>query len=168
MNSREIVARTILFQGAERLPIDFPEKYGSDFYWISMSPSPEDRPRKGVDEWGAVWDNIGRMNLGEVKDYPLKSCEDFDKLHIPDVTDPERWKHLENIREQAEDKFINAHEITLFERVHFVRGLENTWTDIYDHPDELGNLIDILVEMGISAIQKYVELGVDGYIFPDD
>jgi len=168
MTGREIVKRTVLFQGAERLPIDFPEKYGTDFYWISMSPSPEDRPRKGVDEWGAVWDNNGKMNLGEVKDYPLKSWEDFDKLHIPDVNDPKRWMHLENIRDKAGDKFIIANGITLYERVHFVRGLENTWMDIYDRPDELGNLIDILVEMGISAIEKFAALGVDGYIFPDD
>ncbi len=168
MTSKEIVINTIQFLGAERLPYDFPEKYGSDFYWINMSPSPEDRPRKGVDEWGAVWDNIGKMNLGEVKDYPLKSWEDFDKLHIPDVSDPERWRHLENIREQAGDKFIIANGITLFERVHFVRGLENTWMDIYDHPKELGNLIDILVEMGIATIKKFAALGADGYIFPDD
>ena len=168
MTSREIVTRTIRFQGAERLPIDFPEKYGSDFYWINMSPSPDDRPPKGVDEWGAVWENIGNMNLGEVKHFPLKDWKDFDKLCIPDVNNPKRWRHLQNIREKAGDKFILANGITLFERVHFVRGLENTWMDIYDHPDELGNLIDILVEMGLSAIEKYAELGADGYIFPDD
>jgi uroporphyrinogen decarboxylase len=168
MTSREIVIRTIRFQGAERLPYDFPEKYGSDFYWIGMFPSPDDRPRKGVDEWGAIWNNIGEMNLGEVKDYPLKNWKDFDKLHIPDVNDPKRWEHLKNIREQAGDKFIIANGITLYERVHFVRGLENTWLDIYDHPDELGKLIDILVEMSSAAIKKFAALGVDGYIFPDD
>ncbi len=168
MMSREIVSRTIRFQGADRLPFDFPEKYGSDFYWISMSPSPEDRPQKGVDEWGAVWENIGDMNLGEVKDFPLKDWEDFDKLNIPDIHDPKRWSHLVNIREQAGDKFMLANGITLFERVHFLRGLENTWMDIYDHPDKLGNLVDILVEMGLSAIEKFAKLGADGYIFPDD
>jgi hypothetical protein len=168
LTSKEIVSRTIRFQGAERLPYDFPEKYGSDFYWTGMSPSPDDRPRKGVDEWGAVWDNIGNMSLGEVKDFPLKDWKDFDKLNIPDINKPSRWKHLENIREQAGDKFILANGITLYERVHFVRGLENTWMDIYDHPDELGKLIDFLVEMSISAIKKFAALGVDGYIFPDD
>ncbi len=133
-----------------------------------MSPSPEDRPQKGVDEWGAVWENIGDMNLGEVKDFPLKDWEDFDKLNIPDIHDPKRWSHLVNIREQAGDKFMLANGITLFERVHFLRGLENTWMDIYDHPDKLGNLVDILVEMGLSAIEKFAKLGADGYIFPDD
>jgi hypothetical protein len=35
MPSREVVARTIRFQYPDRLPYDFPEKYGSDFFWDS-------------------------------------------------------------------------------------------------------------------------------------
>jgi hypothetical protein len=35
--------------------------------------------------------------------------------------------------------------ISIYERVHFLRGLENTWMDIYDAPDMLCRLIDILV-----------------------
>ena len=168
MTSKEIVTRTIRFQGAPRLPFDFPERYGSDFYWINMSPSPDDRPRHGIDEWGAVWQNIGTMVLGEVKDFPLKDWKDFDKLIVPDVRDPKRWKHLENLAAQAGDKFILAQGISIYERVHFIRGLENTWLDIYDHPTELGRLIDILVEMNLSAVETYANLGAHGYIFADD
>ena len=47
MNSRELVTRAIRFQHPERLPYDFPEKYGTDFYGVGMSPSPDDRPRDG-------------------------------------------------------------------------------------------------------------------------
>lgn len=168
MTSQEIVTRTIRFQGADRLPFDFPENYGSDFYWINMSPSPDERPRKGVDEWGAVWDNIGAMNLGEVKDFPLKNWNEFDKLPIPNINDPQRWQHLENISRKAEDKFILAQGISIYERVHFIRGLENTWLDIHDYPDELARLIDLLVEMNLSAIVKFARLGAHGYIFADD
>lgn len=168
MTSTEIVSRTIRFQGAPRLPFDFPAKYGSDFYWINMEPSPDNRPRTGVDEWGAVWDNIGNMVLGEVKDFPLKDWKDFDKLNIPNIHDPRRWQQLENLSENAEDKFILAQGISIYERVHFIRGLENTWLDIYDHPEQLGQLIDILVEMNLSAIEKYADLGAHGYIFADD
>lgn len=168
MTSKEIVARTIRFQGAPRLPYDFPEPYGSDFLWINMSPSPDERPRCGRDEWGALWQNIGDMNLGEVKDFPLKHWNDFGKLQIPDIHDPARWRHLENIQRVARDKFILAQGISIYERVHFIRGLENTWRDIYDAPDELGKLIDLLVEMNLAAIEKYARLGAHGYIFADD
>lgn len=168
MTCREIVTRTIRFQGAPRRPYDFPEKYGSDFLWINMEPSPDQRPRKGVDEWGAVWDNIGEMALGEVKDFPLKDWADFDKLNIPNIRDPKRWQHLQNIAAQAGDRFILAQGISIYERVHFLRGLQNTWLDIYDHPAELGRLIDLLVEINLSAIEKYADLGAHGYIFADD
>lgn len=168
MNSREIVLRTVRFQGPERLPYDFPDKYGSDFFWAKMSPSPDDRPRSGVDEWGAVWKNLGQTHLGEVKDFPLKTWADFEHLHIPDIHLPQRWKNLEGIREKAGDKFILADGISIYERVHFIRGLENTWMDIYDHPDELCNLIDILTEMNLAAIERYAAAGADGLIFCDD
>ncbi|MBE0696878.1 MAG: hypothetical protein IH586_08135 [Anaerolineaceae bacterium] len=168
MNSREIVSRTIRFQNAERLPYDFPSQYGSDFFWVGMSPSPDERPRSGVDEWGAVWQNLGKTNLGEVKNFPLKSWADFEHMQIPDIQDPRRWANLEGIREKAGDKFVLANGISIYERVHFIRGLENTWMDIYDHPAELGNLIDLLVEMNLIAIQRYAAAGADGLFFCDD
>jgi uroporphyrinogen decarboxylase len=168
MNSREIVCRTVRFQGAERLPYDFPEKYGSDFYFIGMSPSPDDRPRKGVDEWGAVWQNLGQTNLGEVKEFPLKDWKDFDRLSIPNIHEPRRWEAMQGARERAGEKFLMANGVSIYERVHFIRGLENTWMDIYDHPTELCNLIDMLVEMNIAAIAHFQQIGADGLIFCDD
>lgn len=168
MTSKEIVSRTIRFQRAPRLPYDFPEPYGSDFLWINMSPSPDERPRSGVDEWGAVWENIGQMSLGEVKDFPLKNWDEFDRLPMPNVHDPDRWRHLENIRDRAQGKFILAQGISIYERLHFIRGLENTWRDIYDAPDQLGQLIHRLVEMNLVAIDRYAKLGADGYIMADD
>ena len=168
MTSKEVVARTIRFQGTDRLPYDFPGKYGSDFAGVGMSPSPDARPPNGVDEWGAVWQNIGEMSLGEVKEFPLKDWRDFDKLNVPDIRDPKRWETLDGAREQAGDRFLLAGGISIYERVHFIRGLENTWADIYQSPAELGRLIDILVDMNLVAIERYAEAGADGYIFCDD
>jgi uroporphyrinogen decarboxylase len=168
VTGREIVIRTIQFQGAERLPFDFPDPYGSDFYWAGMVPSPDDRPRSGVDEWGAVWENIGGMVLGQVKDFPLKIWDGFPSLSIPDVRDPRRWSCLDGVRNKAGDRFLLGHGISIYERVHFIRGLENTWIDIHTAPEELGRLIDILVEMNLAAIERYADLGFDGLIFPDD
>jgi hypothetical protein len=168
MTSRELVARTIRFESPERLPYDFPQKYGSDFTGLSISPSPDDRPQTGSDEWGAVWESIGPSKLGQVKEFPLKDWSDFDKLSIPDIRDPKRWTCLEEQRKVAGEKFLLCSGISLYERVHFIRGLENTWMDIYDAPQELGRLIDILVEMNLLAIERYVRAGGHGYIFCDD
>lgn len=168
MTSRELVGRTLRFQYPARSPYDFPEPYGSDFVWIAMSPSPDERPRSGIDEWGAIWENIGVSILGEVKEFPLKDWADFSHLHAPDVDAPYRWAHLAGIRERAGGKFILASGISIYERLHFIRGLNNTWMDIYDAPDRLGQLIDILVEQNLVAIRRFAALGADALITSDD
>jgi hypothetical protein len=168
MTGREVVLRTVRFQGAERLAFDFPEKYGSDFARVGMDPSPDARPPNQRDEWGVLWENIKISSFGEVKDFPLKDWNDFEKLNIPDVSDPRRWKVLDGARDRAGDKFLIAMGISLYERVNFIRGLENTWTDIYQAPHDLGRLIDILVDMNLYAIERYAKAGADGYMFYDD
>lgn len=168
MTSREIVTRAVRFESPPRLPRNLPKPYGDDFAGVGMTPSPDARPRAGVDEWGAVWDNIGVSTLGEVKYAPLKDWADFDSLTIPDVHAAHRWGQLDGARDRAGDKFLMGSGISIYERVHFIRGLENTWADIHEHPDQLRRLIDILVNMNIVAIQKYADAGADGYIFCDD
>ena len=168
MTSRELVARCIRFAGIDRLPHDFPAPFGSDFAFVNLNPSPDQRPPTGVDEWGAVWENIGVCQLGEVKSFPLQDWADFDKLPIPDIHDPRRWGELAGARERAGDKFLLGSGISIYERAHFIRGLENVWMDIYDAPAELGRLLDILVEMNLVAVERFAQAGVDGLIFCDD
>ncbi len=168
MTPREVVTRTIRFEGADRIPYNLPEPFGTDLAWTGMTPSPDARPRTGVDEWGSVWENIGISNLGEVKEVPLKDWADWDTLSIPDIREPRRWQDLDGARDRAGSKFLIGGGISLYERTHFIRGLENVWMDIYLAPDELGRLIDLLVDMNLYAIERYAEAGVDGYLFADD
>ena len=171
MTSKENVIETIRFGNPERMPYNLPEKYGTDFAFTGITPSPDDRPQgKGIatDEWGAVWENIGICSLGEVKEYPLKDWKDFSSLNIPDITVGQRWESLDGARTGAGEKFLLGSGISIYERVHFIRGLENTWMDIYQAPEQLCKLIDVLVEMNLYTIEKYAEAGVDGLIFCDD
>lgn len=168
MTPREVVSRAVRFQGADRLPLYLPEKYGMDFAGVGMNPSPDARPGSGLDEWGCLWHNIGISKMGEVKEHPLKDWSHWESLAIPDIRDPKRWEKLEGARERAGDRFLNGSGISLYERVHFIRGLENTWLDIHSNPDELGKLIDILVDMNLYAIEKYAEAGADGLMWCDD
>jgi len=169
MTSREVILRTLGFEGPDRLARTLPEPYGSDVSGIGMSPSPDARPRMGVDEWGAVWENIGVSNLGQVKDYPLKDWRDFDRLTVPDVREAKRWEGLPAIEEKRRGGlFVTGGGVSLYERVHFIRGLENTWIDIYEAPEELGRLIDILADMNVYAVGRYAEAGADGIMWCDD
>jgi uroporphyrinogen decarboxylase len=168
MTSREIVKNTVLFKDAERFPYDLPGNFGSDLICADMLSNPDFRPYEGVDEWGCVWENIGISKLGEVKHFPLKNWRCLSELNIPDIKDKKRWNSLRESRKNAEDKFLLGNGISLYERVHFLRGLENTWIDIHEHPEELSSMIDVLVEMNLYAIKQYAAAGFDGYIFCDD
>jgi len=84
------------------------------------------------------------------------------------VRDPGRWKLLEGSRGRTGNKFLIGEGISLYERAHYLRGLENIWVDLYDEKDKLCQLLDILVEMNVYAIKRYAEEGVDGYMFADD
>ncbi len=168
MTPREVVRRTVRFEGADRLPYDLPAPYGSDFAGVGMTPSPDARPREGTDEWGCVWENIGISKLGQVKHPALATWNDWATLRIPDIRDPARWVDLDAAREKAGDKFLLAHGISLYERVHFLRGLETTWTDLHEDPASLGRLIDVLVDMNLYAIERFARAGADGYIWCDD
>ncbi len=173
MTPKEIVKRTIKFQNPERVARSTGLPLGSDFESMWMSPSVDDRPNAknglSVDEWGAVWENIGVCTLGEVKEYPLKDWENFASLNIPDIESPHRWNDLSRqLANIDKSKFIMGYGIALYERVHFIRGLENTWTDIYLEPDNLRKLIDILTDMNIKAIARYGAAGADGFMFCDD
>lgn len=168
MTPLEVVRRTIRFEGADRIPYALAPQYGSDFAGVGMNPSPDARPKSGVDEWGCVWENIGVSNLGEVKHPVLSDWADWGTLSIPDIRDPKRWEALDRARENAGDKFLMASGISLYERVHFIRGLEDTWVDIHTAPAELGRLIDVLVDMNLYAIEQYARAGADGYMWCDD
>jgi hypothetical protein len=168
MTSRERVIRTVRFEGTDRLPYDLPPEYGTDFFDIEMDPSPDARPSSGRDEWGALWVNKGGTNLGQVKDVPLKSWDDFPVLTPPDVADERRWRGVHGMRTRAGDRFILAKGISLYERIHFLRGLDATWMDIHEHPDELKRLIRLLLEMNFEAIRRFASEGADGYLIPDD
>ena len=168
MSPREVVSKTVRFEGANRIPFALADPYGSDFSDVEMNPSPDARPKHGIDEWGSVWENIGISNLGEVKEPVLKDWADLDSLNIPDIRDRKRWDGLVAARDRAGDRFLMASGISLYERVHFLRGLENTWVDIHTAPKELGRLIDVLVDMNLYAIEQYAKVGADGYMWCDD
>jgi hypothetical protein len=168
MTSKEIVRNTIAFNGAIRMPYSFDVTRGGDIFTLSMTRSPDTRPREGVDEWGSVWENIGICNLGEVKKPALPTWDLMDTINIPDVAAAWRWDGIEDRAREAGDRYILGSGVSLYERVHFLRGFENTWMDIYDEPDKLRHLIKILVNQNKYIIQRYRQLGVDGYFWWDD
>jgi uroporphyrinogen-III decarboxylase len=46
--------------------------------------------------------------------------------------------------------------------------MENTWMDVASSPDELGRLIDIMVDINLHAIERFARAGADAFMWFDD
>ena len=168
MTGKEVVRKTLRFETPNRYALNLPESYGSDFYWTGLDPSPDWRPRNGLDYWGCLWEGFDYTNLGEVKDSPLKDWDDFHNLNIPSLDMEGAWDAPSAVKAIASDKYILGNIMSIYERVHFVRGLENTWCDILTEPDNLKMFVNLLADMNIEIIRRYAKLGIDGVTSCDD
>jgi len=169
MTSKEAVKRTLLFKTPERFAHEFPEAFGGDdIVRTYTDPSPDSRPRQGVDVWGCVWDCLGNTSLGEVKESPLQNWKDFNKLKIPEIAGEEMWFSVKKAKQTAGDKYVLGAVCSIFERVHFVRGFNNALCDTVDEKENLKMFVNLLVDINIKLIKGFADLGTDGIISPDD
>ena len=162
------------FGGVDRLPYDFPPPYSSDFYFAGADPHPDPliNPdlviKEWVDEWGCRWKRLGDTLLGEVQNVALESYSQLSTFKIPDLEQPQRWENIKNLLLDKGDRYALGSGGSLYFRVTFLRGSENVWMDLYDDPEGLTSLVDLLCEFNIELVRKYKALGADGYIMGDD
>ncbi len=172
MTGKELVKRAVFFEGPERIPRDLPEPWGSDFKVVGLLPDPDWEPREeGEDEWGCVWekDPEGRT-MGQVVKHPLKDYSMLDDYPFPDFTKDARYERMrEVVQGNTEEKFVLAGiPFSLMHRLEYMRGHVEAWTDPYENPEGLERLLDIFADKAIEIVDKMAEVGVDGFMSPDD
>ena len=172
MTGRELVRRAIKFQGPERVPYNLPAPYGSDFFSVGIGPDPSWKASvQGEDEWGSVWQKLpGDKTMGQVKTHPLDDYAKLDTFRFPNYDLPVRYEAAKKaVPNNKDGKFVLAGiPLSLIHRLEYLRGHVEAWTDPYDHPEELGRLLDKMADIAIRAIRHLAEVGVDGIISCDD
>ena len=108
----------------------------------------------------------------------LKVLKDITKwkevVHAPDVEAncQDGWEECIKIAREAAgpDRLLFAFSGTgLFEQCHFLMGFEDTLTNLYEHPDEMHELIDYICEFKLKVMKLYCEkMHPDGIFFHDD
>lgn len=174
MKSKERVKRAIKFQGPDRIPLRYafdPER--SDIVGVGYAPAKYWYGEvEGEDEWGCVWDKLGGRavsSFGQVKIHPIKTLEDYKIYEFPDPCAPGRFDHLQEEIEKYRDKYIAAgmgfHD---FNRLMFLRGMENLFEDLIFNKDVVIEFLKKLVDWQIEIIKQYLKFDIDGIWFGDD
>jgi hypothetical protein len=160
MTSREIVTRAIEFKRPPRLP-----------FWqqaVDFAPSDVcgcwemDRGRGGwffdhpvADDWGCGWAKTEQKNMGQVVHHPLRDWSALAAYRPPDPRDPWYFERLAGEIDQAGDRYVcvTSH-FNLFERVHMLHGFAETLTDLYEEPEKVAALIDLVLDWKLAHFDE--------------
>ena len=170
MTGYEIIRRNVKFENPDRIGMRFTHLGEGDVYRIypQMPKYLRDGSEKidmqvkwkvndGVDEWGVEW------HKGHSGGYPIKDLEEsLDAFTVPNPRAEGRFEGIEEVlsRPEAQDKWIQLNSpYCLFERLHEIRGFENTLMDLYTEKEKMAALLDRLLEYQIGMVEEAVKYG---------
>jgi len=128
-----------------------------------------------IDDWECGWYNVQDGNLGQVIEHPLADWEALNTLKIPDPLKQADWGKLKEKIKADKRKGLPAigepesfAHGGFFDRLQFLRGLENLLVDFITEPPQLDTLIEIVLDYNMKYIRKWLEIGVDVMWFHGD
>ena len=178
MTSREIVRRTLEFDGPERVAASFPEPYWNDLRSVSyrlegFHPAWRDVGdgwQEYVDEWGNVWARLDRTSKGEVSRGALEDWARLDDLRLPDLANP---ANFQGVRDACADPSNDRYRIGglpgfPFNIARYMRRLEQFLMDLLLEPERVAALLRRIEDLLAETIVQYARAGVDAVMFPED
>jgi len=174
MTSKQRVRAAIQFQTPDRLPMDFPSMGISDFHGVGWKQigTGDHSQRETLDEWGCTWGRTEVKNMGIVVGHPLAEWSAADHYRWPDPDDPAFYEGMERQFEGSDGKYISTGIFMLiFERMHSLRGFQNTMEDLLLERERAEELADRIVEFDLRIIENIASRfpgQIDGFNFSDD
>ena len=133
-----------------------------------------------TDLWGTVieWPEgaPGSMPLVTEENKVIKDITKWrDYVHAPDVvagsSDTEAWREVrERVRGLAGDERLVAGFMAtgIFEQCHFLMPFQEVLTNLYDHPDEMHELIEYITEFRLAYVKQIIDNLQPDAIFSHD
>ncbi len=120
------------------------------------------------DDWGCVWRNAQDGVIGQVIGHPLEDWSALRDLEPPDPLQQVNWVGLQEAAEterKAGRPVVGTPESFshggFFDRLQFLRGLENLFIDMMEGAPELDVLIEMVLDYNLKYIRRYLELEPD-------
>jgi len=155
VDARENMIRAVEFQRPERLPLRFPSLGLDDTHTVrwNQTGTGDHAYRRTLDEWGCLWVRSEARNMGQVKGHPLERWDAAASFRWPDPSDPSFYDGMEARFEGSGGRYrITDIFMLLFERMHSLRGFQNTLMDLALERERAGELADRIVEFDLGII----------------
>mgnify|MGYP005841558619 FL=1 len=170
----ENVRRAIEFARPERLPLRFEALGLCDTHTVAWNQvgTGDHALRETLDEWGCLWVRSETENMGQVKGHPLADWRALDRFRWPDPDDPALYQGMEERFAGSEGRYVlTGIFMLLFERMHALRGFENTLADLHLERERTELLADRIVEYDLRIMENIARRfpgRIHGFTFTDD
>ena len=118
------------------------------------------------DEFGVVW-SVNELNRGYIAEHPL-AAPTLEGYSFPKFDYPARFAHLPKEIERSPDAFLVVWTGDLFERAHFLRGLDNILVDMKLAPAFVHELLDELLRIMLANAAAICAHPVEALFISDD
>lgn len=130
--------------------------------------------KEETDEWGCVWHYHQEGLTGEVKKSPLENWSAIEDYHCPPVDDSPQARQktrqgIDHLKARGFMGWGGSGGGRLYERMQWVRGVENLMFDIADNRPQVERLADLILEEDIlPGIRLATQAGADVVGISDD
>ena len=129
-----------------------------------------------TDDWGCEWLSVQPGILGQCVGHPFGDGWDgIDEFPVPDPVTQIDWESEKRGIEECKERGVTAYgfaggiyEGGFFDRLQFLRGLENLLCDMQIGSSGLDRAIERILEYNLKAINKSVTLDPDVICFHGD
>jgi uroporphyrinogen decarboxylase len=127
-----------------------------------------------TDEWGTRWGHaaggVGATPIGvALEDW--SRLDDYIARRIPDPREPGRLDGARPaVDRHGHDRYFGGQtHLLLYERLHALRGMENTFEDFYANPQQVDRLLGALTDYYLDIVRAWARPGdVDAVFMSDD
>ena len=190
MNPRDLIQAALRHEETERIPYNFMfspppeaalrEHYGCDdlqahldgnLYLFGCAGKPLYAPPDEygptiTDEFGVIW-ATSDIDRGYPVEHPLKE-QTLAGYSFPHPYAFERWEPVKEAADKYRDQFRVAVIGDLWERAHFMRGLDRLLMDLHEAPRFVHELLDRICEYNLATLEGMVAVEPDGVFISDD
>jgi hypothetical protein len=181
MTPREIVLKSLAFEGPDRIAYGMGGGFPSDIRSVGRKTARNRNPRGWqqkpdgswdmVDEWGNTWGRLEGITKGEVihgvieDDWSLLDSYDF-----PATDDPQLYVDAKErcARFHEEGFYVLGSVNWPFAAARYMRRMENFLCDVAAEPEQVKKLLSRVADVVEGEINGFADAGVDGVMAAED